>query len=132
VHHRPAVEADAPPGPGCRKAYGGRGAGGRREEDGMSDRSESPPGNGEHCTTFHFSQGNPVGPGYWNVPSLLRRVADTIESTPDIRVQDIFFHNNYVDDDKELFMTVYYSIAGEEEKRVEDDLGIRPDVLPGG
>lgn len=56
----------------------------------------------------HFSQSNPSGPGQGDVPALLRRVADTIESEGDIDVQDIVFHSEVTEAEDDLTITVYY------------------------
>jgi hypothetical protein len=81
-------------------------------------------------TMLHFTQNNRPGTGFWHVPSLLRSVADTIERIPDVRVHDITFHKDYVDDNREMYMTVYYSIADAEERARDADLGIDPTVPP--
>jgi hypothetical protein len=70
-----------------------------------------------------FSQGNPVGKDYWDVPGLLRRVADSIEEIPDIRVQDLVFHSLELSESEDLHITVYFSIASEEEKEQAVRLG---------
>lgn len=44
-------------------------------------------------TAHHFSQANPAGQGQEDVPALLRRVADTIESLGEIRIMDLVMHN---------------------------------------
>jgi hypothetical protein len=59
-------------------------------------------------TVMHFSQSNPAGSGQGDVPSLLRRVADTIEGLGDVKVQDITFHTEPTADEDDLTMTVYY------------------------
>jgi hypothetical protein len=56
----------------------------------------------------HFSQSNPNGPGQGDVPALLRRVADTIESEGDIDVQDIVFHSEVTEGEDDLTVTVYF------------------------
>lgn len=43
-------------------------------------------------TCRHFSQANAKGEGQGDVPALLRRVADSIESMGTVRVQDTAFH----------------------------------------
>ena len=59
-------------------------------------------------TTFHFSQSNPDGPGQGHVPSLLRRVADSIEALGDVMVEDITFSSEVTADERDISMTVYY------------------------
>jgi hypothetical protein len=55
-----------------------------------------------------FTQGNPEGPGYTDVPALLRRVADSIEELPGAEVQDVVFHSLVTSDSEELHITVYF------------------------
>lgn len=59
-------------------------------------------------TVSHFSQSNPSGEGQGDVPSLLRRVADSIESLGDVQVQDITFMSEPTDAEDDLMVTVYY------------------------
>jgi len=58
----------------------------------------------------HFSQGNPAGPGQDDVPSLLRRVADTLEAYGAVRVQDLVLHDRHEITDHGLWpsITVYF------------------------
>jgi hypothetical protein len=56
----------------------------------------------------HFAQSNPRGPGQGNVPSLLRRVADSIENLGNVDVHDICFHSQPTSDEDELTIVVYY------------------------
>jgi hypothetical protein len=63
----------------------------------------------DEWTVNHFSQSNPQGPGQGDVPALLRRVADTIESLGDVQVQDITFHSEPTGEEDDLRLTVYYS-----------------------
>ena len=67
-------------------------------------------GRGEigNWTVLQFAQSNPNGPGQGNVPALLRRVADSIESLGAVRVQDICFHSEPTGDEDDPHMTVYY------------------------
>lgn len=75
--------------------------------DGIMTRGPIP-----RYTTFHFSQSNPSGPGQGSVPSLLRRVADSIESLgPDVVVEDITFSSEPTGEERDLSMTVYYHDA---------------------
>ncbi len=46
----------------------------------------------ETSTIEHFSQANPAGSGQADVPTLLRRVAETLERLGPVEVQDIVFH----------------------------------------
>lgn len=62
----------------------------------------------DEWTINHFSQSNPKGKGQGDVPALLRRVADTIESHGDIWVHDITFHSEVTGGEEDLTMTVYY------------------------
>jgi hypothetical protein len=60
----------------------------------------------------HFAQANPVGPGQDDVPTLLRRVADSIEKLGSVDVRDITFHNDFdPGGDPYLHMVVYYTRA---------------------
>jgi hypothetical protein len=62
----------------------------------------------DHGTTLNFSQSNPIGPGQGDVPSLLRRVAESIEALGDVDVQDITFSTEVTDREDDLTMTVYF------------------------
>ena len=62
----------------------------------------------ERWTVNHFSQSNPSGPGQGNVPALLRRVADTIESLGPAEIQDITFDVRVTAGEDDLTMTVYW------------------------
>jgi hypothetical protein len=63
----------------------------------------------DEYTMFHFAQANAEGPDQGDVPSLLRRVADSIAALGHIEVHDIVFHTD-LDDDAEWrpSLTVYY------------------------
>ena len=65
----------------------------------------------QHWTVRRFSQSNPAGRGEGYVPALLRRVADSIESLGDVRVNDITFHAESTAGEEDLTMTVYYHPA---------------------
>ncbi|MEA2684543.1 MAG: hypothetical protein QOK05_2871 [Chloroflexota bacterium] len=65
-------------------------------------------------TINHFSQSNPTGEGRGDVPALLRRVADTIESLGVVMVEDITFTTQATADERDLTMTVYYYHEGSE------------------
>lgn len=57
----------------------------------------------------HFSQANPAGEGQYDVPALLRRVADTLEEMGPVDVQDVVFHQDLDGEgDERPSMTVYF------------------------
>lgn len=62
-------------------------------------------------TVSHFSQSNPKGPRQEDVPALLRRVADSIETLGEIDIQDIVCNcpGELTDDGWWPSITVYYS-----------------------
>ncbi|MET7389407.1 hypothetical protein ACFYPT_03325 [Streptomyces sp. NPDC005529] len=62
-------------------------------------------------TIKHFSQANPEGAGQANVPALLRRVADTIESLGSVEVQDLVMHTEITADGDRPSLTVYFHDA---------------------
>jgi hypothetical protein len=62
----------------------------------------------DEWTISHFSQANPSGEGQGDVPALLRRVADQIESLGDVQVQDITFETTPTAGEDEVSMTVYF------------------------
>jgi hypothetical protein len=62
-------------------------------------------------TIRHFSQSNPSGSGSGDVPALLRRVADTLDSLGDVQVEDLTFKSNVTADEDDLIITVYYEAA---------------------
>jgi hypothetical protein len=62
----------------------------------------------EDWAISHFSQANPSGEGQGDVPALLRRVADQIESLGDVQVQDITFSTAPTDGEDDVHLTVYY------------------------
>jgi hypothetical protein len=45
-----------------------------------------------NATAEHFSQANPAGPGQDDIPSLLRRVAESVEAIGPVEVQDLILH----------------------------------------
>lgn len=59
-------------------------------------------------TITHFSQTNPAGPGQDSVPALLRRIADSIEQRPGIKVQDVVLDNEVTADGDWWSATVYF------------------------
>jgi hypothetical protein len=62
----------------------------------------------DDSTISHFSQANPKDGNKSDVPSLLRRVADSIESLGAIQIQDIVFHDDLADGEPWPHMTVYF------------------------
>lgn len=56
----------------------------------------------------HFSQTNPTGPGQGDVPALLRRVADTLETLGPVEVLDVVHHSEVTADGDWPSFTVYY------------------------
>jgi hypothetical protein len=66
-----------------------------------------------HSLMHHFSQANPRGPGQDDVPSLLRRVAATLEGIPDLNVMDLVLHDEMTGDGSWYSLTVYYSLPGD-------------------
>jgi hypothetical protein len=60
-------------------------------------------------TARHFSQANPAGRGQGDVPSLLRRVADTIEGLGPVEVQDLVLHNEVTAEGLWPSLTVYFT-----------------------
>ncbi|BBC34553.1 uncharacterized protein SGFS_058470 [Streptomyces graminofaciens] len=65
----------------------------------------------ESWTIKHFSQANPAGTGQDDVPALLRRVADSIESLGLVEVQDLVMHTEVTADGGWPSLTVYFSDA---------------------
>lgn len=60
----------------------------------------------------HFAQANPRGEGgQGDVPALLRRVADTIESIAGAVVQDLVLHDEINEHGQWYHLVVYYSLA---------------------
>ena len=62
----------------------------------------------ETWTIRHFSQANPKGQGQSDVPALLRRVAETVESLGSIEVQDMTFAIEFTEDGPWPSLTVYF------------------------
>jgi len=65
-------------------------------------------GANQSWTIEHFSQSNPKGVGQADVPGLLRRVADTVESLGEIDVQDVMMHTEVTEDGDWHSLTVYF------------------------
>lgn len=63
----------------------------------------------ESWNAEHFSQANPEGPGQDDVPALLRRVAETLESCGRIEVQDLVIHHEVTEDGMWPSITVYFT-----------------------
>lgn len=59
----------------------------------------------------HFSQKNPKGPGQGDVPALLRRVADTLETMDAGTVLDITFNLDVDENGTWPGLTVYLAEA---------------------
>ena len=60
----------------------------------------------------HFSQSTPAGEGQADVPSLLRRVAASVEELQPVEIQDIVFHSETDDRGADWpSMTVYFHRA---------------------
>jgi len=59
-------------------------------------------------TAEHFSQANPAGPGQNDIPSLLRRVAETVEAIGPVEVQDLVLHTEVTENGPWHSLTVYF------------------------
>jgi hypothetical protein len=59
-------------------------------------------------TAEHFSQANPAGPGQHDLPSLLRRVAESVEAIGPIEVQDLILHTEVTENGPWYSLTVYF------------------------
>jgi hypothetical protein len=62
----------------------------------------------------HFSLSNPEGPDQGNVPRLLRRLAELIEESDPVEVQDVTFQTEITADGPWHSMTVYFHPSDEE------------------
>ena len=62
-------------------------------------------------TAEHFSQGNPAGRSQSDVPSLLRRVAATLEEIGPVEVQDLILHTEVTAGGPHHSLTVYFHRA---------------------
>ena len=60
------------------------------------------------ATAEHFSQANPAGPGQDDIPSLLRRVAESVEALGPVEVQDLILHTEMTDNGPWYSLTVYF------------------------
>lgn len=75
------------------------------------------------ATAEHFSQANPAGPGQDDIPSLLRRVAESVEAIGPVEVQDLILHTEMTDNGPWYSLTVYFqrlSDARAESKAAQD------------
>lgn len=59
-------------------------------------------------TAEHFAQANPAGPGQDDVPSLLRRVAGSLERIGPVEVQDLILHTDVTAGGPRYSLTVYF------------------------
>jgi hypothetical protein len=60
-------------------------------------------------TVEHFSQANPGGPGQDDIPSLLRRVAESVEAKGPIAVHDLILHTEVTEAGDWHSLTVYFN-----------------------
>jgi hypothetical protein len=63
----------------------------------------------ESWTIRHFSLANPVGTDRGDVPALLRRVADHLETFGEVEVQDLVMGTEVTDDGLVHDITVYFN-----------------------
>ncbi|MEU6711184.1 hypothetical protein ABZ897_06845 [Nonomuraea sp. NPDC046802] len=76
--------------------------------------------------TRHFSLNNPQGEGQEDVPTLLRRLAATLEEMGSIDIRDVVFHTDTDDEgDPWPFVTVYFDDESEEEPPSGNGYGLR-------
>ena len=68
-----------------------------------------------HPLIHHFGQANPKGPGQDHVPSLLRRVADTLEGIDGAEVMDLVLHNQINEDGDSYSLVVYYALPADDD-----------------
>jgi hypothetical protein len=61
-----------------------------------------------YWTAEHFSQANPAGPGQDDIPSLLRRVAESVEAIGPVEVQDLILHTEVTENGLWYSVTVYF------------------------
>ena len=59
-------------------------------------------------TAEYFSQANPAGPGQDDVPSLLRRFADSLDRIGPVEVQDLILETDVTADGYWPSLTVYF------------------------
>ena len=60
------------------------------------------------ATAEHFSQANPAGPGQDDIPSLLRRVAETVEAIGPVGAQDLILHTEVTENGLWYSLTVHF------------------------
>lgn len=60
------------------------------------------------ATAEHFSQANPAGLGQDDIPSLLRRVAESVEAIAPVDVQDLILHTEMTEHGPWYSLTVYF------------------------
>jgi hypothetical protein len=77
-------------------------SGGPGRQIGHDDQVES------SWSVHHFSQANPQGVEQGDVPSLLRRVADSIEELGPVEIQDLILHTEITADGPWPSLTVYF------------------------
>jgi hypothetical protein len=63
----------------------------------------------ESWTIRHFTLANPIGTDRGDVPALLRRVADHLETLGEIEVQDLIMGTEVTDDGLVHGITVYFN-----------------------
>ena len=61
-----------------------------------------------YWTAEHFSQANPAGPGQDDIPSLLRHLAESVETIGPIEVHDLILHIEMTDNGPWYSVTVYF------------------------
>lgn len=65
----------------------------------------------EYPSVNHFSQANPSGPGQDDVPALLRRVADTVETLGPVDIHELVLHNELTADGDWNSITVHFAAS---------------------
>ncbi|SDQ57845.1 hypothetical protein [Thermostaphylospora chromogena] len=71
---------------------------------------------------YHFTQNNPRGLGQDSVPTLLRRVATTIEELGPVEVHDLIMHNEITEDGLNWpSVTVYFEYKDDEQAESEPE-----------
>ncbi|GGO68016.1 hypothetical protein [Nonomuraea cavernae] len=71
--------------------------------------------------THHFSLANPQGEGQEDVPTLLRRVADTLDGLGAIEIRDLILHTD-LDDEGTSWPSVTVYFDYDEENPPGDDM----------
>jgi hypothetical protein len=82
---------------------------------------------GGKLTAEHFSQANPAGRGQDDVPSLLRRVAKSLEKIGPVDVQDLILHTEMTAEGPWHSLIVYFqrSRTARATKRSPGKAGLR-------